>query len=1244
MKIKVGIFFGGPSREREVSFAGGRTVYDNLNKTIFEPVPIFVDSLKNFIKLDWAYVYKGTIRDFYPPITNVPPSPNGFQIYLESLGPLSTEEQDEIIAQVGQRVSPNQLKDEIQLAFLALHGAYGEDGQIQEELGELGIPYTGSGVQASQIGMDKAIQKDLMAAKGFATPELIKIRRHEWELSDGKADFETAEEKIGYPMVIRPAKQGSSIGVSIIEEEDFTTFKTAVNQAFFREMLPVKDWLAREPYERTDYIRLLSDIRDGLGFPIDVHVQRDRITTYHPEDLLKLLNEVSQKPEIHDSTLVLESHMDEDTVIVESFIKGKEFSCIVIRLESGEVVALPPTEIIKQKGLFDYRAKYMPGFSRKITPIDLPNEQIETIRTACEKLFTELNFQTYARIDGFSTPSGEVFLNDPNTTSGMLPSSFFFHQAAEIGLNPSQFLTYIIRISVQERIKEQPNNSDYPLLLKQIDSAIGFLQQSAVTKRKIAIILGGYSFERHISVESGRNIFEKLASSEKYKPIPVFLTGNKQQHQLYEIPINLLLKDNADDIRDKIESKQEQHLIIETIKEACRGITDKYASKDVLFYATHLDYEQLKDRVDGVFIALHGRPGEDGQIQMELEARNLPYNGSGIRSSKITINKYKTLQTLKRNNFVVTEQLLMSQDDYQSDPNEFFGRIERRFNYPFVLKPVDDGCSSAVMVIKNRQQLEAYSRLIFRPPFSEGEETRRALKIGQKEEFPRKTEILCEQLIVAEGASKFLEITGGLLTHYQEDGTLTYEVFEPSETLATKGILSLEEKFLAGEGQNITPARFSSNKADYEIISAQVRKTLEQAARILDIRGYARIDAFVRIYNDNRAETIIVEVNSLPGMTPATVIFHQAALNKYKPYEFIDKIIEFGFDRQKKALHTTDVPSNVVKAAPVGFMPIQDTPPVEQNIQEQNMKDTDTKTEPQNIPDIDNSFKGRLMNFLGFVLGFLKSSVFIKNCLAIALVVVFLFFGLVTWLNWYTQHDRTKTVHQYIGMHIDDAQELAQKSTFEIIVNDSIFVVGKNASVVLDQTPKADTEVKRKRRIYVTITSNTPPFIPLPKLVGNYDYTQYTRKLERLGINYKIKERVFDYKQEPNTIQYFFHGSEKITERSLNNGVKVPKGSLLEFVVTERNTGKVPIPNLVCQRFKAAKFTLESIDLLVESLGPESDDAYVQRQRPAYSPGKEIAIGSTITLYLTPERPLGCAQDNAPSNLVPSTEQDTTSN
>jgi D-alanine-D-alanine ligase len=59
------------------------------------------------------------------------------------------------------------------------------------------------------------------------------------------------------------------------------------------------------------------------------------------------------------------------------------------------------------------------------------------------------------------------------------------------------------------------------------------------------------------------------------------------------------------------------------------------------------------------------------------------------------------------------------------------------------------------------------------------------------------------------------------------------------------------------------------------------------------VEGYASIDAFVRIYDNSRVETIIIEVNSLPGMTPATCIFHQAAINGYKPYQFIDGILTY---------------------------------------------------------------------------------------------------------------------------------------------------------------------------------------------------------------------------------------------------------------------------------------------------------------------------------------------------------------
>ncbi len=887
--LKIGIFFGGPSREREISFAGGRTVYDNLDKTLFEAVPVFVDSHRNFILLDWQYIYKGTIRDFYPPAESLPDSKNFFQIYLESIKKLTASELNDLINRVGRKISLEELPEIMDFAFLALHGEFGEDGQIQGLLESLRIPYSGSGIRASAIGMDKAYQKKLMSEGGFACPEIISISRMEWLAGAAKDLYEKSVDKIKWPLVIRPANQGSSIGVKIIyEDTGFSGFFDAVNNAFFIKNILISDWNKLNEEEKIQYVREMSDIRDGLGFPLEANER----TIYHPEELLEYLNETIEE------NILLKAHLTEQQVIVEAFIEGKEFSCIVVRQEDGSMLALPPTEIRKGGEVFDYRSKYLPGLSRKITPIDLPHDKIRAIQKECERLFGFFEFNTYARIDGFIQEDGTIYLNDPNTTSGMLPSSFFFHQAAEIGLNPSQFLTYIIRASLDERQKNALSFNNINQHIKTLDAALKAQKENPGQRKKIAVLLGGFSAERHISVESGRNIYEKLASSDKYEPIPVFLTGNEAEHLLYQIPINVLLKDNADDIRDKI-FNYKKHPVLEEIKQAAKPLIEKFASSDVVFEPEQINYTKLANIVDGVFIALHGRPGEDGAVQQELEKVGLPYNGSGYQSSQMTIDKYHTLQTLKENGFTVANQLLISKEDFNSNKEAVLNKIESNIKYPLIGKPVDDGCSSAVKKIKTREQLEVFMETLFRIEFEISEKSKSVLGLMDKEEFPNKTCALLEELISTNGADHFLEITGGLLTHSGESNMISYEIFEPSEALASGEVLSLEEKFLAGEGQNITPARFSIDPEKQKAISEQVRADLEKAARIMQVEGYARIDAFVRIF-PGKVETIVIEINSLPGMTPATCIFHQTAINGYTPYAFIDKILEYGFQKRER--------------------------------------------------------------------------------------------------------------------------------------------------------------------------------------------------------------------------------------------------------------------------------------------------------------------------------------------------------
>ncbi|MFD2785142.1 D-alanine--D-alanine ligase family protein [Hymenobacter rubripertinctus] len=928
--MKIGIFFGGPSREREISFAGGRTVYDNLDKSLFEVVPVFVDSCGNFILLNWEYLYKGTIRDFYPPVSALAPTSVPVQMYFESLGELSADEQDRIIAEVGRRVEPRELATLIDFAFLALHGPGGEDGAIQGLLEWYGIPYSGSGILPSAFGIDKVAQKKLLKALDRPTPDFRLITAEEWDAADPQATLDHLVRELGLPLVFKAPRQGSSIGISILREASVPQFQAAVERSLFRKTVTQAEWQGLSDARKLTWLQQLVDIRDGIGLPV-VLSSADSLELlaassslneangqqlladsseiiYQPEELLNALNEHLARAQ----SVRLTSVEGEVQVLVESFVQGREFSCIVVEDENGQPLALPPTEIVKGEEMFDYRSKYLPGLARKITPIDLPEADIQRIREACEEMFVTFGFQVYARLDGFISgqpvarseadqhaTGNSIFLNDPNTTSGMLPASFFFHQAAEIGLNPSQFLTFLIRTSLAARRRGGLRPVKLAGLLARLDAAVAARAADERTRTKVAVIMGGYSSERHISVESGRNIYEKLSSSIKYEPVPVFLTGNSQEFRLYVLPINVMLKDNADDIREKVEHLEAGHglhPILTRIRREAAGITSTYAGQPTA-QPRRVSFGELAGMVDEVFIALHGRPGEDGALQQQLEALGLPYNGSGVASSQITINKFETNKRLREAGMRVAEHRMAARQEWEAGPESFFRSLETQFPYPFIAKPADDGCSSAVKKIKNRAELEAFTQLIFRDQEDLLPAAATTLSLGFKEEFPQKEAFLVETLISRDGAAHFLEVTGGLLTHWAENGELRIEVFEASEALATGEVLSLEEKFLAGEGQNITPARYAPEAHERQRISEQVKQELRRVAEILNIQGYARIDAFVRVRQNGAVEVLIIEVNSLPGMTPATCIFHQTALAGYTPYDFIDRILEFGKQR-----------------------------------------------------------------------------------------------------------------------------------------------------------------------------------------------------------------------------------------------------------------------------------------------------------------------------------------------------------
>jgi D-alanine-D-alanine ligase len=131
-------------------------------------------------------------------------------------------------------------------------------------------------------------------------------------------------------------------------------------------------------------------------------------------------------------------------VLVEEYLEGTEFSSIILE-EDGEPWALDLTEIIPQSEYFTYDDKYMPGRCRKFTPPkNIAPEMAETIKQEAVRAFKALGFRSYGRIDGFYLKDGRILITDPNSASGMAPSSFFFEQAACAGMLPATIISRLI--------------------------------------------------------------------------------------------------------------------------------------------------------------------------------------------------------------------------------------------------------------------------------------------------------------------------------------------------------------------------------------------------------------------------------------------------------------------------------------------------------------------------------------------------------------------------------------------------------------------------------------------------------------------------------------------------------------------------------------------------------------------------------------------------------------------------------
>jgi D-alanine-D-alanine ligase len=196
---RVAVLFGGRSAEHEISCLSARSVIDAMDPETVEVIPIGITREGRWHRLSGPPAMPSESGRL-PEVT----AASGTSVELSGDGASS-----ELVAADGSR-------EPIDVVFPMLHGPYGEDGSVQGLLELAGIPYVGTGVLGSAIGMHKDVQKRLLREAGLPIGPYEAVHERDW--SDDRAAVEAAAEALGYPVFTKPATLGSSVGVSRVDE------------------------------------------------------------------------------------------------------------------------------------------------------------------------------------------------------------------------------------------------------------------------------------------------------------------------------------------------------------------------------------------------------------------------------------------------------------------------------------------------------------------------------------------------------------------------------------------------------------------------------------------------------------------------------------------------------------------------------------------------------------------------------------------------------------------------------------------------------------------------------------------------------------------------------------------------------------------------------------------------------------------------------------------------------------------
>ena len=217
MKIRVGVLFGGMSVEHEVSVISGLQAYHAIPRDKYEPVPIYIT--KNG---QWYTGEAVGSMDEYKDIPGLLKKSANVTLQTNENGAHQL-----IATKTSWFKKP--VVGEIDVAFPVTHGTFGEDGALQGILEFQKVPYVGCDVLSSALGMDKVVMKAVVRSAGLPVVDFATFYSHQWS-EDPEGCIRDAEAQLKYPVIVKPANLGSSVGIETASDTE--QLKSALSNAF----------------------------------------------------------------------------------------------------------------------------------------------------------------------------------------------------------------------------------------------------------------------------------------------------------------------------------------------------------------------------------------------------------------------------------------------------------------------------------------------------------------------------------------------------------------------------------------------------------------------------------------------------------------------------------------------------------------------------------------------------------------------------------------------------------------------------------------------------------------------------------------------------------------------------------------------------------------------------------------------------------------------------------------------------